>query len=306
MEDCLKLEAMNTTFYIAVTECKEKNWQKPITSWIRYVDKEWSRFQTDNELYRLNNLKIGEEMTLTPPLFDILQKAEHYRKSTGGLFSPYLYPQLQFHGYRKPFPFQKAQTSNYSMPELYHKETAPFEFDSLTFSVRRVETGKVDLGGIGKGYAVQAAAQWLKEIGHARTGIVDGGGDITVWSGGSKEWIIGVAHPFFKEREIAQYRLKNGSIATSNTVYRSWKQGDQQKTHILDGRTGMPVKTSLIQATVVTDDCLDAEVAAKLCFMVDDNDLENQLQRYVTIHSLLLVDQDGNISHHQIGGKDDE
>ncbi|WP_256236646.1 FAD:protein FMN transferase [Bacillus sp. EB600] len=292
LEDTLHLNAMNTSFYIRVKDCQRKEWKNVISAWILYVEKEWSRFRTDNELYRLNELKAGEQMIVTSPLFDVLQKAEAYRQNTNGLFSPYLLPQMQFHGYEQTFPFTATIQQEHSLPCIFNDINAPFEFLQNTGSVKRTAAGKIDLGGIGKGYAVQSAARWLKEIGQARAGIVDGGGDITVWSDGEEKWKIGVAHPFKKEQEIAQFRLKNGSVATSNTIYRSWLQGNEQKHHILNGRTGLPVESPIIQATVFSENCLDAEVAAKLCFMVNPF----EWKKITNTYKLLLVDQDGKIT----------
>ena len=82
----------------------------------------------------------------------------------------------------------------------------------------------MDLGGIAKGYAVKAIAKWLKKYNHSKFGIVDGGGDIAVWSNGEKTWKIGVMDPFNKEKEIGSVEIQNGGIATSNIVYRSWWQ----------------------------------------------------------------------------------
>ena len=126
---------------------------------------------------------------------------------------------------------------------------------------------RFNLGGIGKGYAVESAASWLKQFAGATNGIVDGGGDISVWSNDEKEWKIGISDPFDQDTDIKQITLKNGSIATSNIVYRSWWQGNQKKHHIINGKTGKPVDSEILQATVVTTNCLDAEVSAKLCFM---------------------------------------
>lgn len=299
-EDVLQMEAMNTSFYLKVIDCKEKGWKKVISGWIRYVETEWSRFQKENELNRLNELNFGEAMTLSPPLFDIIEKAEDFRNRTNSLFSPYLFPQMQYHGYEQSFPFIAESPQDRVMPTLYNLETAPFEFDRKSGLVTRIADGKIDLGGIGKGYAVQAAVQWLKEIGQTRAGIVDGGGDITVWSDGHKEWKIGIGHPFIKKEEIAQFTLKNGSIATSNIIYRSWKQGSERKHHILNGKTGLPVESSIIQATAITDNCLHAEVAAKLCFMIDEEGLRNQLKKLSPRWTILLVNKEGKISSYKI------
>ncbi len=296
MEDVLQLNAMNTDFYMKVLGCKDSTWKEMISRWINYVEKEWSRFRKDNELFQLNELGIGEQLQLSPPLFDLLQKAEEYRKRTNGLFSPYLFPQMNYHGYDQTFPFQASNEKEQQMPSPYNRDSAPFEFLSDSLSVLRNANGKVDLGGIAKGYAVQSAVQWLREFGRAEAGIVDGGGDISVWSNGEKIWNIGVAHLFEKEQDIAQFRLKNGSIATSNIVYRHWKQGNEKKHHILNGQSGLPVDSTVIQATVVAENCLDAEAAAKICFMVKEDDLENELKRIGPIHSYLLVHKDGHIT----------
>lgn len=292
-ENVLQLEAMNTSFYFQVVDCHNKNWKNVISDWIQYVEKEWSRFRTDNELFLLNELTVGEQMIISSPLFDILQKAEDYRKKTKGLFSPYLLPQMKFHGYEKAFPFSSALSNEHELPSIYNQTDSPFEFYHKTNTIRRIAFGKLDLGGIGKGYAVQSAAQWLKEIEKARAGIADGGGDMTVWSDGEKKWTIGVAHPYNKNKVIAQFQVKNGSVATSNIIYRRWQQGNEQKHHLLNGKTGLPVKSSIIQATIVSENLLDAEVAAKLCFM-ENNDNE-EFKKSAKIYLTTLVDKTGKI-----------
>jgi FAD:protein FMN transferase len=291
--DSLTVNIMNTTFYISVNDCQLKNWKDVMNGWLHYVANEWSRFRTDNELGRMNSLKIGEKMTVSPPLIDVLKHAEYYRQKSGGFFSPYLLSQLQFHGYAASFPFQTVNLVHGELPSVTDQETCPFHFNKTSSTVERMAPGQLDLGGIGKGYAVQAAVNWLKNIGGAKAGIVDGGGDITVWSDGRKTWKIGVAHPYDTEQEIAHYRMKNGSIATSNIVYRSWVQGNKKKHHLLDGKTGQPVNTSFIQATVVTDNCLDAEVMAKLCFMEDGQRLASMLRTINPNYSTLLIDEYG-------------
>jgi thiamine biosynthesis lipoprotein len=293
--DQISLKAMNTSFYIACLGCKIPNWKEIMQDWIYYVDREWSRFRSNNELDAINRMEIGEELSVSPPLLDCLYQAENYRLKTSNLFSPYLLPQLEYHGYNCSFPLQRVTSANGSLPSRYERVLGPFEYHFKTGTLKRINHGLVDLGGIAKGYTVQAAAKWLSFVGESISGIVDGGGDLTVWSKGEKEWTIGVAHPYKNDEEIAQFRLKNGSIATSNIVYRSWNQGGESKHHILNGRTGLPVDNNLTQATVLTKECLDAEVAAKLCFMVNNHDASALLHQISPNISYLLVMNDGKI-----------
>lgn len=289
----LSFKAMNTDFYVAISDSAVTNWKEHILNWFEYVDKEWSRFDQENELASLNRLPIGQTMSLTPPLLDVLQAAEHYRIKTDGLFTPYLMNLLQYHGYNRSFPFEAAEIVPQQSPKLIND--CPFRFDRELHSVTRVAEGKVELGGIGKGYAVQSAMLWLKSYANAKSGIVDGGGDISVWSDGQKEWKIGITDPFDQNKELKLITLKNGGIATSNIIYRRWMQDGQKKHHILNGKTGLPVETNIIQATVITTNCLDAEVCTKLCFMESGTELNRYLTEINSQIKFVLVDSDRNL-----------
>lgn len=72
--------------------------------------------------------------------------------------------------------------------------------------------------------------------------------------------------------------MASGAIATSNRIYRSWTQGENSKHHLLNGQTGNVAITDVIQATVVTSSLCDAEVGAKLCFLVDDTKQQQWLE----------------------------
>nr|WP_211171168.1 FAD:protein FMN transferase [Bacillus sp. DNRA2] len=284
---------MNTDFYISISNSEVDDWKDQLIEWFSYVDREWSRFNSDNELARLNGLTMGQTLTLSQPLFDLLQKAENYRLITGGRFSPYLAKQLQYHGYQQSFPFQNAEPNLQSIGVLVQE--CPFLYDASQCTATRKSEGQVEFGGLGKGYAVEAAMIWLKTQAKANSGMVDGGGDMSLWSDGKKEWNIGIADPFDPNRTLRQITLKNGSVATSNIIYRSWQQGTEKKHHILNGITGMPVETDIIQATVITTNCLDAEVLAKLCFMENPQVLNQSFSNVFRHFEYILVDQNGDL-----------
>lgn len=288
------MEAMNTVFYAGVSNCVIANWQDHIRNWFAYVEREWSRFREDNELARINALAIGSELQIHPLLLDLLQKADSLREKTKGYFNPYLKKYMENNGYNRSFPFQIACATVKTVLEAPHYEKT-FLFDKEKSTICRIGYGEIDLGGIGKGYAVETAAQWLKNTGNAAFGIVDGGGDMTVWSDGSKLWRIGIAHPIETGKEIGQFSLYDGSVATSNRLYRCWKDGDVMKHHILDGHTGKPVHSNIIQATVITESLLDAEAAAKLSFMVSLSELDVSFSEINREIQFVLMTENGEV-----------
>lgn len=291
--DSLSIEVMNCSFYIAVSNSTLSNWKQPVAALLQYVDSEFSRFKTNNELWRFNEAKRDSTAAVSPMLYDLLKKAEDYRSLTEGRFSPYLLSQLEHHGYRQSFPFIAADKAEETLPK-YIVETDPLVFHENGLITKRTDL-KVDLGGIAKGYAVEAVSKWLQQQAHARFGIVDGGGDMAVWSNGEKTWRIGVMDPFQEEKEIGSFSIMNGGIATSNTVYRSWQQDGDKKSHLLDGRTGRPVESSIAQATVITGHCLDAEIAAKVCFMDHPAAAKTVLNTITKNYQYVLVTTDRQI-----------
>ncbi|WP_010677689.1 FAD:protein FMN transferase [Bacillus timonensis] len=294
--DSLQVNSMNTSFSIAISNDFNMDWKETIISFLHYIEREFSRFRRNNELSRLNEAKRNSILTVSPILFDLLKKAEEYRVITEGRFSPYLLTQLEVHGYKQSFPFEIAQDIE-TIPR-YENEYQPLLLKEGCQVIKKTNQ-KIDFGGIAKGYAVEAISKWLQTHTSSSYGIVDGGGDMSMWSKGDKTWAIGIMDPFDEDKEIGSFSIRNGGVATSNTIYRSWMQGGTKKHHILDGRNGMPAVSDIVQATVVTEHCLDAEVSAKLLFMDDEKSVKSILSKINRKFSYILVKTNQKI---EIGG----
>ncbi|MEB2302706.1 FAD:protein FMN transferase [Lysinibacillus xylanilyticus] len=269
--DTLTLQIMNTEFYIAMPKGIHVVWKEKVERWFQYVAKEWSRFQSNNELSQLNSLEIGKTLRISSLLYDCLIQADRYYQLSNGLFSPYLKRQLEQHGYNQSFPFDTAKSKAFQNKPLMAER--PFEFLGGE-QVLRVAQQEIDLGGFAKGYAIEKLANWLEQEVSPDFGLIDGGGDMKMWSSGEKTWTIGVADAWDIDKEISSIKLKTGAIATSNRVYRSWMQGALKKHHVLNGQTGDIANTEVLQASVVTSSLCDAEVGAKLCFLMDESELQ--------------------------------
>ncbi len=93
------------------------------------------------------------------------------------------------------------------------------------FNVRY--NGKIDLGGIGKGYAVESARCLLMKNG-AESGIIDTHSSIAVW--GNRVWKIGIQDPEDKSKLLTVVELQNGQALSTSGNYERGK-------HIIDPRT---------------------------------------------------------------------
>jgi thiamine biosynthesis lipoprotein len=217
-----------------------------------------SRFRPDSELSRLNR----DGQILAPPdLERVVGLALEAREQTAGRFDPTVYDALARAGYDRSFE-QVA-------PEAAAEAAAEAGEDSLEGAScgGRVtidpETGRIeiepgfriDLGGIGKGYAVDRAIEILAVQGPC---LVNAGGDLAVR--GDRPWPIGV-------EDGPTLELTRGAIATSGRDRRHWRRGSEERHHLIDPATGRPAETDLIRVTVVASSAVEADVLAKTLFL---------------------------------------
>jgi thiamine biosynthesis lipoprotein len=116
---------------------------------------------------------------------------------------------------------------------------------------------RIDLGGIGKGYAAENAATILGTAGPC---LVNAGGDIAT-RGGS--WPIGVE----TSGATLTIELETGGLATSGRDRRRWERSGKDLHHLIDPVTGRPAACDLLRATVIAPDAIQAEVWAKALFL---------------------------------------
>ncbi len=116
---------------------------------------------------------------------------------------------------------------------------------------------RLDLGGIGKGYAADRAAELLALAGPC---LVNAGGDVAI-RGGS--WPVGVDGAVTLE-------LSDGALATSGRDRRRWRRAGRELHHLIDPATGLPAETDLLRVTAVGSDAVEAEVLAKWLFLAGE------------------------------------
>lgn len=127
---------------------------------------------------------------------------------------------------------------------------------------------EIDLGGVGKEYAVDRAAQILREEG-IRAAIINFAGDVrTLGSrGDGRPWKVGVVDPQDRRRcRFAVRPLNDAGIATSGDYERGFVKGGIRYHHILDARTGWPAR-GLSSVTVVAASAFRAGLFATAAFL---------------------------------------
>jgi thiamine biosynthesis lipoprotein len=132
---------------------------------------------------------------------------------------------------------------------------------------------RLDLGGIGKGYAADLVAVALRDGGAAGV-CVNLGGDLRVTGeppDGAPAWVIAVRDPSGGER-FGNLALLEGGVATSTRLRRAWRRAGRDLHHLLDPASGEPAARGLTSVTVLAAEAWWAEVLAKAAFVAGSAD----------------------------------
>jgi len=201
-----------------------------------------SRFRPDSSLSRLNR-----ERSVTDPLLaEVTRQAIRIAQLTAGAFDPTLGADLVGLGYDRSFDALGGSVTVVAPPQ------PRLHLALLGGTVTLDGPGLLDLGGIGKGWAVDHVLQLLLDRGAAEV-LVDGGGDIR---GAGRAWPVGVGDDLIAD--AGQH-----AVATSSTQRRRWRTIDGSwQHHILDPKTRRPASAAIDTATVTAPTAALADALA--------------------------------------------
>jgi FAD:protein FMN transferase len=146
--------------------------------------------------------------------------------------------------------------------------------------VLRLRAGmQIDLGGIGKEYAVDAAADLVQTVAPGLSCLINFGGDVAVRNARSdgKPWRVGIENCARTGTAQRVVQLSRGALATSGDSRRFVFRGGHRYSHILDARTGWPVRNAPHSITVAADTCTQAGTMTTLAMLKGEN-AESMLQ----------------------------
>jgi FAD:protein FMN transferase len=242
--------AMGTTFELVVEAAGAGSAFAEAEAEVERLEQIMSRFRPGSELSRLN--RTGA-IDASYDLAEVVDLALVARRRTCGRFDPTIHDALIGAGYDRTF---------HDIPE--DNDAAPTSSPcagGVTLSGRRIELEpgvKIDLGGIGKGFAAERVAEQLALTGPS---LVSAGGDVAV-RGVPTEGIWAVAVD-----DTLTLGLIRGGLATSGRDRRRWRRAGIEQHHLIDPATGRPSDTDLVRVTAIGADAIDAEILAKELFL---------------------------------------
>ncbi len=233
---------------------------------VRDLFAEWeaalSRFRPASDLSRLN-ARSGSPVATREPLTGVLRQALRAAAATSGIFDPTLGSDLSDVGYARTFSSLRGEI-DVQPPRPRRATWRDVRIGPL--GVMIIPRGLcVDLGGIAKGMAVDAALARLLELG-VESALVSAGGDLAVTGSPPERSTWPITVPAAGGETVVT--LSHGALATSSTEKRRWQTAAGPMHHLLDPRTRRPADTDLVRVSVHAQSCETAEVAAKTALIL--------------------------------------
>lgn len=235
------------------------------------IESKFSRYLPGNIIHQINN-SDGAAVEVDPETAGLLDFANHLHQLSNGRFditSGVLRRLWHFDGGDR-IPSRKQAKA---LLPLVGWNRIGWENPMITLP----KGMEIDLGGLGKEYAVDQVAAMLAD----RTSsafLVNFGGDLRALGERRDHgfWDIGVERPGFENQASLQLQLKKGALATSGDASRYLLSKGVRYPHILNPRTAWPVMKAPRSVTVLADTCTEAGLLSTLA-MLQGKDAENFL-----------------------------
>ena len=284
------------TTYSVTYQCDE-DLQKEIEAELKKVDAEFSMFNSQSVVARLNN---GEKPELSNDFIDVFKLARQVSEDTNGAFDITVAPLVNAWG----FGFKHEQMPTKEQVDSLRQLIG---YQYVTLKDKTIEMQKpgmmLDFSAIAKGYGVDVVARLLERH-DIKNDMVEIGGEITTRGINPERvpWRIGVNKPnedaLDESHELQTIlNVTDKAIATSGNYRNFYVKEGKKYAHTIDPKTGYPVQHTLLSATVLTDRCAKADAYATSFMVLGMDGAKQILERHKELMAYLIyTDSKGNLA----------
>lgn len=221
-----RFEAIGTHWSVDTTEPLTEAERTTVLALIGGFDREWSRFREDSTV---SVLASGGSRPLPADAEAMLGVYVDLDDATSGAVNPLVGASLEALGYDRAYSLHASRPVG--APPAWQRVISTGD-GVLSLS----QPALIDVGAVGKGRLVDLVFEHLVDS-ERGTLVVDAGGDIRSCGAPQR---IGLEHPYDPRRILGVVELEDAALCASATNRRAWGDGLH---HVLDARTGVPVKT---------------------------------------------------------------
>ncbi|HVP14354.1 MAG TPA: FAD:protein FMN transferase [Terriglobales bacterium] len=241
----------------------------------RDVDRQMSVHRADSDLARLNRSAGIAPARVPAALLEVIAQADACARRSGGLYDVTVLPLMTLYGFYGPERATMPTTREVDAAlAVTGWEGVTIDRAAGTVSLARRGMG-IDLGSIGKGWAIDRAVEAMRAEGVA-SGLVDAGGNVYglgVPDEGAKGWPVALFHPL-TGRTVHVWTLRDQAVATSANNERFRVIAGHRCGHLMNARHGLPADGH-VSATVLARSGLESDHNSTTAFLLGPSRFRN-------------------------------
>ncbi len=257
---------MGTSYSIKINHnkfFKDSKLKNKIEKELNYISSVFSTYDEKSELSLINNSKKNS-FTISDDMMIVLEKSLYFSEISDGMYDPTVFPLVDLWGFGPSLKSDKPKNDSI-IKVLNYVSYKNIEISNNKINLKNKNT-IIDLSSIAKGYAVDKVADLLLNEGYDNFMVEIGGEVKCIGKNHGAEWVIGITNPL-DDFSLIKTNLSNLSMATSGS-YNNYTYYDGIKySHIINPKTGFPLENNIISATVIAQDCIDADAIATLLML---------------------------------------
>ncbi len=264
----------------AVLEALTRKTEQAVQWW----EERLSRFREESDIARINREEAGHPVPVDEKVFSVLEECDRYHRLTGGLFDPAILPLQRY--------WQQEGTHNLSvaadLARRHGWQEVSLDRSAQTVSLASPDAG-LDPGAFGKGIALRTVREILREEGIEDALVSFGGSSILALGHHphGPHWPVGVPDIFNPTENACLFEMHDSALSVSGVSAQRTPRGEEQYLHVLDPRSGMPVRGWKSMAAQHNDP-FAAEVLSTAFLAAEEEEYERLLNRFPGIKIILM------------------
>lgn len=264
------------TFCAMSTECRvnlhgvaastARDFQRDVVNWVAEFEARYSRFIPDSLIGRINAAAGEHWVDIDPDTERIFQLCQELFFFTRGAFDPTALPLIKLWNWKAKPPVVPDDQAIQAARQLVGWNKVQRRKGGVFLPQRGMA---IDLGGIGKEYAVDCVMNMAIERGIANV-LVDFGQDVLVRGHAldKKFWWIGLEDALNPGKCWTGVAVTDHAVATSGDYLRHFQMNGRRYGHILDPRTGYPVSNECRAVSIIAPSCTIAGLLSTTVFIL--------------------------------------
>jgi len=234
-----------------------------VTKKLAMLESKLSSWKPGSDVYLLN-LHAGKFVSVSQDTINILRISKQVYNETEGDFD------ITVGAVWDLYPFRDASTAMPTEQQLQQQlqfvGANKIQIDEDLLKAKIPKGMKINLGGIGKGYAANAAITIIKKMGIKNAAVSAGGDTYLMGTKATGPWNISIENPRWQGQIIEQFSITDYSVATSGDSKQFLKQNGKRYSHIINPKNGK-LTSSTQSATIITKDATIADAYATAVFV---------------------------------------